>query len=87
MHKQDALAPHHVKIRCDSTGPAEAFDLFPKTAISQDARDKLNRKTDNLPSLKKTGQELVGGADPIGAKDPQDIGKAIDKYAQLALHE
>ncbi|KAL3160607.1 hypothetical protein ABBQ32_010538 [Trebouxia sp. C0010 RCD-2024] len=60
-------------------GPAEAFSLFPKTALSQTARDQLNKKTDNLPTLAETGKELVGGGDPIGANSPKDLGKAIDK--------
>ena len=62
-------------------GPAEAFNLFPKTATSQAARDKLNKKTDELPSVAQAGKELVGGSDPIGAKSPKDVGKAVDKYA------
>ena len=62
-----------------STAPVEAFDLFPKTAVSQSARDKLNKKTDNLPTVAETGKELVGGSDPIGAKNPKDLGKAVDK--------
>ena len=53
--------------------------MFPKTATSQQARDKLNKKTDDLPGLKETGQELAGGGDPIGAKNPQDVGRAVDK--------
>lgn len=53
--------------------------MFPRTATSQQARDALNKKTDNLPSLKETGKELVGGGDPIGAKDPKDLGRAVDK--------
>jgi len=60
-------------------GPAEAFNLFPKTALSQTARDQLNKKTDNLPTLAETGKELVGGSDPIGANSPKDLGKAVDK--------
>ncbi len=62
-------------------GPAEAFNLFPKTATSQAARDKLNKKTDELPSVAQAGKELVGGSDPIGANSPKDVGKAVDKYA------
>ena len=68
------------------SGPAEAFSLFPKTAISQSARDKLNKKTSELPTLTETGSELVGGSDPIGA-DPQsakDVGKTIAKYVFAA---
>ena len=61
-------------------GPADAFNLFPKTATSQSARDKLNKKTDDLPSVAETGKELAGGSDPIGASDPKDVGKAVDKY-------
>lgn len=63
-------------------GPAEAFDLFPKTAISQQARDKLNKKTSDLPSITKTGKELVGGSDPIGANpgSSKDVGKAVAQY-------
>lgn len=61
-------------------GPAEAFNLFPKTATSQAARDKLNKKTDNLPTVAEAGKELVGGSDPIGAKSSKDVGKAVDKY-------
>ena len=53
--------------------------MFPKTALSQTARDALNKKTDNLPTLAETGKELVGGGDPIGASDPKDLGKAINK--------
>ncbi|DBB11605.1 TPA: hypothetical protein ACH3X3_006995 [Trebouxia sp. C0006] len=60
-------------------GPAEAFNLFPKTATSQAARDKLNKKTDELPSVAQAGKELVGGSDPIGANSPKDVGKAVDK--------
>jgi hypothetical protein len=62
-------------------GPAEAFNLFPKTATSQAARDKLNKKTDNLPTVAEAGKELVGGSDPIGATSSKDVGKAVDKYA------
>ncbi len=62
-------------------GPAEAFNLFPKTATSQAARDKLNKKTDNLPTVAEAGKELVGGSDPIGANSSKDVGKAVDKYA------
>lgn len=65
---------------CMHTGPAEAFNLFPKTATSQQARDKLNKKTDDLPSVAQAGKELVGGSDPIGASNPKDIGKAVNKY-------
>ena len=65
---------------CVYTGPAEAFNLFPKTATSQAARDKLNKKTDNLPTVAEAGKELVGGSDPIGASNPKDIGKAVNKY-------
>lgn len=64
---------------CYVAGPAEAFSLFPKTALSQTARDQLNKKTSDLPTLAETGKELVGGADPIGATSPKDLGKAIDK--------
>ena len=53
--------------------------MFPKTALSQSARDKLNQKTSNLPTLAETGRELVGGSDPIGAKDAKDVGKALNK--------
>ena len=53
--------------------------MFPKTATSQQARDKLNQKTSNLPTLAETGKELVGGSDPIGASSPQDLGKALNK--------
>ena len=53
--------------------------MFPKTATSQQARDKLNKKTDDLPGLKETGKELVGGGDPIGANSPKDVGRAVDK--------
>ena len=53
--------------------------MFPKTATSQQARDKLNKKTDDLPNLKETGSELTGGGDPIGAQNPKDVGKAVDK--------
>ncbi|DBA68528.1 TPA: hypothetical protein ACH3X2_013593 [Trebouxia sp. C0005] len=60
-------------------GPAEAFNLFPKTATSQAARDKLNKKTDDLPTVAEAGKELVGGSDPIGANNPKDVGKAVDK--------
>ncbi len=60
-------------------GPAEAFTLFPKTATSQAARDKLNKKTDNLRTVAEAGKELVGGSDPIGASSSKDVGKAINK--------
>ena len=53
--------------------------MFPKTATSQAARDKLNKKTDDLPTVAETGRELVGGSDPIGANSPKDVGKAVDK--------
>lgn len=53
--------------------------MFPKTATSQQAREKLNKKTDDLPGLKETGKELAGGGDPIGAKNPKDVGRAVDK--------
>ena len=46
-------------------GPLDS--LLPKSATSQSARDDLNRKTSDLPSLKETGKDLVGGGDPIGA--------------------
>lgn len=39
----------------------------------------MNNKTSDLPGLKETGKELVGGGDPIGANSPKDVGKAVDK--------
>ena len=71
---------NHLMHACNHAGPAEAFNLFPKTATSQQARDKLNKKTDNLPTVAEAGKELVGGSDPIGASSPQDVGKAVAKY-------
>ena len=75
MHTSQGIA----QIRHYTAGPAEAFNLFPKTATSQAARDKLNQKTDNLPTVAEAGKDLVGGSDPIGATDPKDLGKALDK--------
>ena len=53
----------------DGAGPAAA-DLLPKTAVSQEARDELNAKTSNLPTLKETAQNaadaLTGGRDVAG---------------------
>lgn len=80
MHNE--LRSLHIQ-HCIPAGPAEAFSLFPKTAISQEARDKLNRKTSNLPSLTQTGEELTGGSDPIGNSNPgspKEVGKAIDRH-------
>lgn len=84
LHQSQALAPrfsrYAYQVRLHPAGPADAFNLFPKTATSQSARDKLNKKTDDLPTLTETGKELAGGSDPIGASDPKDVGKAVNKY-------
>ena len=54
---------------CVLPGPAMAdlADLLPKTATSESAREELNAKTSNLPSLKQTaenaGEALSGDVD------------------------
>ncbi len=46
---------------------ADLADLLPKTATSESAREELNAKTSNLPSLKQTaenaGEALSGDVD------------------------
>ncbi|KAK9823263.1 hypothetical protein WJX72_001439 [[Myrmecia] bisecta] len=57
------------------SGPAVA-DILPNSATSESARNQVNQRLDNVPSIKDVGKSITNRLDVGSARD---VGKAVDR--------